>query len=96
MSKRNNESDVAHIMPDQKTATLVVLLAFSSVSLNAASLRRDEQPFQFSDMTKQAGLLPGVNRIKGEKKPLAERFDRWSRIVYPLLLALVLAVSFVL
>ena len=52
-------------MPDQKTATLVVLLAFLSVSLIAASSRADEQPFQFSDMAKQAGLMPGARSIKG-------------------------------
>ena len=37
-----------------------------------------------------------IDIIRGEKKRLAERFDRWTRLVYPLLLALVLVVSFVL
>ena len=52
-----------------------------------------------STLTVFAGLIQTVANtvmVKKKNEQRAERFDRWSRIVYPLLLALVIAVSFVL
>jgi hypothetical protein len=44
-----------------------------------------------------AGLIHTVGNtllIKRERKPLVERIDRWSRWVYPILMSIVILVSF--
>lgn len=79
--------------------TLVAYLFAITVLLPRVSyITRIDRFILLSTLTVFAGLIQTVAStvmIKGEKKQLVERIDRRSRIVYPLLLMLVLVVSFV-
>jgi hypothetical protein len=80
--------------------TLVAYLFAITVLLPRVSyITRIDRFILLSTLTVFAGLLQTVANtviVRGDKKRLAERFDRWTRLVYPLLLTLVLVVSFVL
>ncbi len=80
--------------------TLVAYLFAIAVLLPRVSyVTRMDRFILISTLTVFAGLIQTVANtalIRGEKKKLAERIDRWSRIVYPILLAFVVAASFVL
>lgn len=79
--------------------TLVAYLFAITVLLPKVSyVTRMDRFILLSTMTVFAGLLHTVANtilIKNGRKHRTERIDRWSRLVYPGLLLLILAVSFV-
>ena len=78
--------------------TLVAYLFAITVLLPRVSyITRIDRFILLSTLTVFAGLIQTVANsviIKGHKKQLAEKLDRWARIVYPLLLMLILWYSF--
>lgn len=79
--------------------TLVAYLFAITVLLPRVSyVTRMDRFILLSTLMVFAGLIQTVantSMVRGKRKQLAERIDRKSRIVYPILLVLVLAVSFV-
>ncbi|PHS02183.1 MAG: hypothetical protein COA78_21780 [Blastopirellula sp.] len=79
--------------------TLVAYLFAITVLLPRVSyVTRIDRFILISTLTVFAGLIQTVANtvlIHDEKKILVERMDRWSRLVYPILLLLVLVISFV-
>ena len=80
--------------------TLVAYLFAITVLLPRVSyVTRMDRFILLSTLTVFAGLIQTVANtvlVKHQKKQLAERIDRWSRIAYPALLLLVLVFSFLL
>ncbi len=78
--------------------TLIAYLFAITVLLPRVSyVTRMDRFILISTLMVFAGLIQTVANtvlIRREKKQLAERIDRWSRIVYPVLLVIVLGVSF--
>ncbi|QDV24191.1 DUF1254 domain-containing protein [Aureliella helgolandensis] len=78
--------------------TLVAYLFAITVLLPRVSyITRMDRFILLSTLTVFAGLIQTVVNtvlIRGKKLPRAERIDRWSRFVYPILLAIVLGYSF--
>ncbi len=80
--------------------TLVAYLFAITVVLPRVSyVTRLDRFILLSTLTVFAGLLQTVANtvmLRCKKGELVDRTDRWSRVIYPLLLALVLAISFLL
>ena len=78
--------------------TLVAYLFAITVLLPRVSyITRMDRFILLSTLTVFAGLIQTVFNtvlIRGKRLQRAERIDRWSRFVYPILLALVLGYSF--
>ncbi len=80
--------------------TLVAYLFAITVLLPKVSyVTRMDRFILLSTLTVFAGLIQTVATtalVNRRKKPLAHQLERWSRLVYPILLAGVVFVSFVL
>ena len=79
--------------------TLVAYLFAITVLLPRVSyITRMDRFILLSTLTVFAGLIQSVANtvlIRGKNGQRAERIDRWSRLIYPILLALVLGYSFI-